>query len=57
MAQTRLTRIDAPPLRSEQFVDDFAKWLSNLTDTINHDIELIEGVLADHEARLVAGGL
>lgn len=40
-----LQRIDAPPLKDENFSADFSSWLSVTVDTLNEVIAAIETVL------------
>lgn len=57
MAVEKLTRIDAVPIRYEDFTPEFNLWLTNLVDIINENYQLLDTILASFDARLTAGGL
>ena len=52
-----LPRIDPATEINEEDQDLFNLWVSNLVDTINSAMEMLDADLASIDARLTAGGL
>jgi ABC-type transporter Mla subunit MlaD len=56
MALPSLPRIDNVPIESEDFNDDFEKWITNLVDNLNSILDQLDSNLAAIDARLIACG-
>lgn len=51
-----LTRIDGVPLDGDDLSVSLERWLSNLADTINENLLVIEGVLLSLDERITMLG-
>ena len=52
-----LNRVDTPPIMDSALPPDLERWMTNIVDEINYNLQLIEDELASIDARLTAGGL
>jgi hypothetical protein len=52
-----LNRVDTPPIEGVILPEDLKRWMTNLVDEINYNLQLIEDELTSIDARLTAGGL